>query len=1597
DTIVENFKSDFPKIAKAVRNADSVSKAVIDAEDWGIESEEDFVNALAAITAPIAPVLVALLAGEGVTVSVADVVKLYGANGYNNAVKPLLDALTCETMEVSEFNEQAKKDNKNAIVNVINPILSLVNKIADDPVNSVIDIIPQVALFIDNNGIQTAVSQLLAPLNNIFGAVETLISADDIYVWLVDDLLSGIIATELNWNNLQNQIIPILNDKVLGNINIGGTELSLTLNDIDWGKLAGCLDKNGTLFTANTSDTTVTVVDYIWRTVKTNEAVITDLLKSLAGDNYESVSPYLEKAFALTTEDLISIFVELTKGLDASAFKADWSFLFENYTETTVKLPQGVTSADIEKAVETISGILNKVIEMLLDGSLNDLVDGALYTDVLITTVAKAIYSLGENSTVNTVLGVLGIDLSKDAIVEALRKDYPTVSKAIKESESLGTLNTSEWEWNVTNKESFVKALVTVLRPFAPALNVLLNSGEISIAGVVDFKGSNGYENAVKPLLDALGCTTVSAAQYASDAKKNADNLLLNVLNPLLALVDEILANPVEKIAEILPQAANFIDKGGIQYAVESLLYPVTNLISPIISVITDETVFDFLIDMLGIDINWKNIQNDIIPMLNNNVLKEIDINGKKVNLVLPEINWSKLAGCGSLKGNSIKADTADVTVTLVDYAWRAVKANENTVKNLLSELLGDTYKTLSPYINKLLAVDSSKLVKIFVDIIKNLDASSFRANWSFLYKNYTSSSVTLPEGVTNAELTEVIEILTKALNNGLDILLDKSLVNLVGEMLYTDSLITTVAKAVYSLGEDEIFKEVFNVLGVDLSKDAIVSSLSKNYPEVAKAVKNSKSLSNLDTSKWKWNVNDKNSFAKALVTVLRPFAPVLNVLLNSGEINIAGAVDFKGSNGYENAVKPLLDALGCTTVSATQYASDAKKNTDNLLLNILNPLLALVDEILANPVEKIAEILPQAANFMDKGGIQYAVESLLYPVTNLVSPIVSVITNKTVFNFLLDMLGVDMNWNNIQNEIIPMLNSSVLKSIEIGGKKLSVSLPAINWHILAGCGTLSGSAIKADTSKEFMVLLRYVFKALNANKTALKSLIGNNATVNQIIDNVINCGADKVTRIVVNILLKMKTVNNASWSFKNLSASPIAYTENLKREDFITVLEQIDPMINELLSDFAGKSLTDLVTGLVYTNNIVNTIAELIYTNLEKLDIGVDINTILSMLDIDISTKAVAKDIKDYSSASKAIAKCSKWSDVKFDSINWGFKDGDRAGFVNALSAVLRPLFPLLRAVLSADDLIVLDSITIKGGNGYNTAIVPIAEALGINENKLASIETYTKQAGSDKLITNIVNPLLDKIEAILASPVSNLVEILPNVAYFIENDGIYNSVTNLIKPVTNILDEIAPIYELKLDLSMLKNLNLANLVNSLLSSVNVNGKSLGIKLTNIDLMALAERGSLESYTSVRTYNGSRMQAKRVVADNPAVLLSVLRYVVANLKTNLDAITGLLAGLNISEDVLDIINTVLEALATEDVDAVIELLVDILFNIKSGEIVIEPEEIITADDFIPFIPGNFYWVYWLILSAVVIAIGVGLFFILKNKKEDSEENIEVK
>ncbi len=704
--------------------------------------------------------------------------------------------------------------------------------------------------------------------------------------------------------------------------------------------------------------------------------------------------------------------------------------------------------------------------------------------------------------------------------------------------------------------------------------------------------------------------------------------------------------------------------------------------------------------------------------------------------------------------------------------------------------------------------------------------------------------------------------------------------------------------------------------------------------------------------------------------------------------------VGFTGANGYENAVKPILDVLGCSSISVSDYSKDAAKNTDNLLINILNPLLTRAEQIVNNPLKEVSAILPQVSNFISKGGIQKAVENLIYPVSNLVSPVLSAVTDENVVDLLLGLLKVNVNWNNIQNEIIPLLNKSVLANINIKSKNVSLNLPNIDWGALAGCGQLKGSSIKANTSAQFMFLVNYVFKALEWNRSSIISLIGSNAVVSQIIDNIIKCGPDGFTKILVNILLRMKTFDNVSWTFRDINKTDVVYTKNYNKEDYANAMTMVDPMIDSLLEEFAGTSLKPFVTNVLYTNDIVNKLAELIYTSLENLDIGIDLNTVLSLADIDISTKGVASAISDYSSASKELKNHSKWKDVNFSKINWGFKDGDRKGFVNALAAVLRPLYPALRAVLSGEDLVLLGSIGIKGGNGYNTAVIPVMEALGVDEKSIVSPSEYSKQADSDKVITNILNPILDRAEQILQAPVSSLAETLPNLAYFIYNGGIKESAENLIAPVTNILKEIDPIYSVNINLSSLDNPNLADLANSLISNIKIDGQPLGIKLSNIDLQKLAGIGNVVSYKSMRTYNGERMTAKRVEADTPAVFISTLRYLVSNIKTNLDAINSLLARFNIPDNILSIINQVLSALVSSDVDDVIEMLMDLLFGGGSDGAAVNADVAGSTSD--PFKLGNFYWAYWVTLAAFTLLVCAILYLISRKMKKKSLKLEEV-
>ncbi|MDE6110411.1 MAG: hypothetical protein K2F65_00710, partial [Eubacterium sp.] len=154
------------------------------------------------------------------------------------------------------------------------------------------------------------------------------------------------------------------------------------------------------------------------------------------------------------------------------------------------------------------------------------------------------------------------------------------------------------------NRERLSDALATVLTPFIPFVEFLLNSGSLDLAGIVPLVGSAGYANAVYPLLKLLNCEGIVAPATYQNATGKA--LISNIIDPLLLKVDEILngkeaIGTVRAVLDMVPDFANFIDNGGIQKLIYTLLYPIGNFVDGILTVLLkeDTLIYDVALEIV--------------------------------------------------------------------------------------------------------------------------------------------------------------------------------------------------------------------------------------------------------------------------------------------------------------------------------------------------------------------------------------------------------------------------------------------------------------------------------------------------------------------------------------------------------------------------------------------------------------------------------------------------------------------------------------------------------------------------------------------------------------------------------------------------------------------------------------------------------------------------------------------------------------------------------------------------------------------------------------------------------------------------------------
>lgn len=706
-----------------------------------------------------------------------------------------------------------------------------------------------------------------------------------------------------------------------------------------------------------------------------------------------------------------------------------------------------------------------------------------------------------------------------------------------------------------------------------------------------------------------------------------------------------------------------------------------------------------------------------------------------------------------------------------------------------------------------------------------------------------------------------------------------------------------------------------------------------------------------------------------------------------------------EGTNGYNSAIIPLLEALQCSNISTyAQYKKDVNNAKDNLLLDILNPLIgdsssSFLNKLLANPVSELTKLLPNIAMYLESDGLVQLLGNLLAPVTYLITDGENPI-DLGISGVIEDLLG-----GSIHDLIIPLVNSLLADSDDPNLSKLQ--LADINWNKLISLGTKTTYTSKAtgtdgkyltgkmvgnvDQGKVLVTVLRYVANFLIDNTTPLKNLIcsidkiANHdkadliiSIIRSVFNTISTASADQIVAAVFYLLAG--NPQNAFWDYTSYKTGEytFAYPENMD----VDFLKQLPPMLDGLIGSLAD--LNGLISEALFKDEIISSLATGLYGAIEgvKINDNMNLTQLLAQTDIDFSTSNVARLLVDedygqtFESASAVIAAAGSWSNVNADSLHWGVTDRD--SFFHALVAVLRPLYGVLDVLLNDAYLGLFDVVRLPGSNGYTSSIVPLMEAFSMYNIKTQYqyrqdiIEEY------DAILLDIINPIWDLVEDVLNAPLQTVAAIVPNLALFLGNDGLCQVIDNLLTPVSALVDAIRPVVDLNdllttlfdaLDVDingLLAKIGVTNfsldiydlnktlkpilsgdalipLINNILGMIDINGTKLDLKLNPVDWLQLASHGTTVVSASQAATYGSRVF---VQGDSSETLIAVLRYLIDTVNTgdNLDKVSALIGGLlgdGVDDNVSGIITQVLGMLEG-DSDEVISSLVELLQTLAS-------------------------------------------------------------
>jgi hypothetical protein len=614
-------------------------------------------------------------------------------------------------------------------------------------------------------------------------------------------------------------------------------------------------------------------------------------------------------------------------------------------------------------------------------------------------------------------------------------------------------------------------------------------------------------------------------------------------------------------------------------------------------------------------------------------------------------------------------------------------------------------------------------------------------------------------------------------------------------------------------------------------------------------------------------------------------------------------AISLKGGNGYDEALVPILEALGCDLSDSAAYfaAAEGGKSGINVVKYVADKLLGRVDAIAEseNPVQQIIAMIPNLIYFINANGLSVAVNNLLQPVVALLGVVngfvdtgdlgdittldelvaallnmlkdqidvdfdltaisISDLSITGVFNLLKVILGVDVNaamtfprmTNDANGNAVVYHDPdtgetediNIYEQLALGKVTRYTSANGKTAFRMDACDD-EAALSQIDMIAILMATAVNLFTAKNAqneyiNKTAFVKLFNGFAkegeapqgeAIYQAILDILNLqeGGYVDYDWLYTIRDQNTHIPHVDPSYQGRYVSPLdrisslsgtaGYDKYWTKEMAQYVADNLVKVVNNVLLligisipgiDGPIESIDDLINGLIpggnlYTNELLGKLVGLIAGTGETDAEGNVDKGLLGKLDEVDPTGAIKGLLKNILGIDLGIMEAYRGR------TNFGFTDGDRNGFVLALAHFLSPVNPLLEWLFTDKPISLFynydasDLIKLPGGNGYEQAIIPLFEAvIGYDNPNIKTLAQYKADiaADPDYILIDILNPLLDFVDAALADPLNVILGRIPAIVYFINSKAADRMVKNLLSPVYQVLNALNTLVDVDID----------------------------------------------------------------------------------------------------------------------------------------------------------------------------------------------------